>query len=943
MTLNKLGMAIAMACMITPVVAHAQQGGEPQTLDKVRVTGSAIKRTDVETALPITVIQKAQIEAQGINSAEQLMMYLNIAGNGSDNLAANGGIVSEEQRGNNGVSGANLRGQGADATLVLLNGRRVASHGLKGRAVDLNAIPFAAIDRVEVLRDGASAMYGTDAIGGVVNFITKRDYQGAQVSLNTDTTEAGGGNMYSANLLAGGGDLANDGWNVFGSLSVKSNEILRGTDRDFSNTFQPERGLSPDSRGTPFATVFNQAGGLIGSGLTDPLDGSRQTAINILDIPGGAGCESGGAMMGPYDHQLWGSASSRYACAYDYPSAAIIQQPQKNVDFIGRGTFAFGEGHQAFVELTASRVEVRKAFEPNQISSSTSTSATAFSIDSWYPASGANYDRIYDALAGYFGTAGLNYGAPIAYRWRCVACGPRSIETQTTSWRFLAGLEGQIGSWDYTAGVSRASSDSSSTLVSGYHYMDQLKAVLGSGLIDPFLLPGESQSAAGMAALEAASAAGVKLYGGESILTQIDATFSGELGFSLPGGAVMMATGIDLRREEYKFQGDSRETARAIFNAPFDDANALDKVHRDVKAVFAEFYLPLHDTLDVTLAGRYDHYSGFGATTNPKVSFKWQPIDSLAFRGAYSTGFKVPSFNQLFNGMSEQQYAGLDLADPASCPGGRANETVAGCEMIRPVEIFGGKADLKPEESEQRSLGFVWSPSDRFHLSLDWWEIERLETIRAAARDVLIDNYDQFTANWIRDASGQVVAIDRRYINSGGTLTSGIELDSSLRGELAGGTWQLGFNGSYIDTFKTKGLASLPWSDDLVGDYVRYYNLPIKWKHTLGFTWSRGDWAHTLTQVYRHSYKDEQPISVANGTYVPSAWNPEVDSYTVYNYSVSWTGIDQLKVTAGIRNLLDTDPPFTAHQNDYAAGAAWETRIADPRGRSWLLALQYDF
>ena len=942
MTLNKLGVAIAVACMAMPMVVKAQ-AGQPQTLDKVRVTGSAIKRTDVEAALPITVIQKAQIEAQGITSAEQLLMFLNIAGNSSDNLASNGGIVSEEQRGNNGVSGANLRGQGADATLVLLNGRRVATHGLKGRAVDLNSIPFAAIERVEVLRDGASAMYGTDAIGGVINFITKQDFQGGQVSVNTDTTEAGGGNIHSANLLVGTGDVGKDGWNVFGSLSIKSNEVLRGTDRDFSNTFQPNRGLSPDTRGTPFATVFNQAGGLIGSGLIDPLDGSRQTAINILDLPGAAGCEAGGEMMGPYDHQLWGSASSRYACAWDYPAAAIIQQPQKSLDFIGRGTFAVADDHQAFFELTTSKVEVRKAFEPNQISSSTSTAATAFSPDSWYPATGESYDAIYNALAGYFGTAGLTYGAPIAYRWRCIPCGPRSIETETTAWRISAGMEGTIGSWDYGWGISRATSESSSTLASGYHYMDQLKAVLGSGLINPFLMPGQQQNAAGLAALEAASAAGVKLYGGESILTQIDATFSGGLGWNLPGGEVFAAVGIDLRREEFRFEGDSRQTARTIFNAPFDDANALDKVHRDVKAVFAEFNLPLLERLDVTLAGRYDEYDGFGGTTNPKVSFKWQPVDGLAFRGAYSTGFKVPSFNQLFNGVTETQYAGLDLADPATCPGGRANETTPGCEVIRPTEIFGGKADLKPEESEQRSLGVVWSPNDRFHASLDWWEIERLETIRSAPRDVLIEYYEQFAGNWIRDAAGKVVSIDRRYINSGGSLTSGIELDAGLRGELAGGLWQLSFNGSYIDTFKTKGLSTLPWTDNLVGDYVRYYNLPIKWKHTLGFAWTKGDWAHNLTQVYRHSYNDELPISVRNGTYIPSDWDPKVDSYTTYNYSVSWTGIDKLKVAFGIRNLFDQDPPFTAHQNDYAAGAAWETRIADPRGRSYTLAVQYDF
>jgi iron complex outermembrane receptor protein len=166
-----------------------------KTLDQVTVTGSRIKRAEIEESLPITSFSKEQIDAAGISSAEQLLMQLNIAGNGSDNLASNGGIVSEEQRGNNGVSGANLRGQGADATLVLLNGRRVATHGLKGRAVDLNSIPFAAIERVEVLRDGASAIYGTDAIGGVINFITKRDFKGAQVSAFVDYTEAGGGNI----------------------------------------------------------------------------------------------------------------------------------------------------------------------------------------------------------------------------------------------------------------------------------------------------------------------------------------------------------------------------------------------------------------------------------------------------------------------------------------------------------------------------------------------------------------------------------------------------------------------------------------------------------------------------------------------------------------------------------------------------------------------------
>src|SRR3546814_9623452 len=143
---------------------------------------------------------------------------------------------------NNGVSGANLRGQGSDATLVLLNGRRVATHGLAGQVVDLNSIPFAAIDRVEVLRDGASAVYGTDAIGGVINFITRTQFQGLSVTAGADVTQEGGGGISRASVLGGFGDLESDRWNVWGALSVKENRILRGVDRDFANSFQPEIG-----------------------------------------------------------------------------------------------------------------------------------------------------------------------------------------------------------------------------------------------------------------------------------------------------------------------------------------------------------------------------------------------------------------------------------------------------------------------------------------------------------------------------------------------------------------------------------------------------------------------------------------------------------------------------------------------------------------------------
>ncbi len=953
---SNLLYAALLAAIAVPAAAQDGSQAATTTLDKVSVTGSRIKRTDIETALPVTVIQKEEIQAQGITSAEQMLQYLNIAGNGSDNLTAQVGVGSDEMRGNNGVSGANLRGQGADATLVLLNGRRVATHGLRGQAVDLNSIPFSAIDRVEVLRDGASAVYGTDAIGGVINFITRTDYQGITVSAGFDVTQDGGGNIYTYSVLGGVGDIDEDRWNVWGTVNWKKNEILLGTDRDFTDTFQPNRGLSPDTRGTPFATVTNAAGGIITGSLPDPAGGGNQSFINPLDLPGGAGCEAGGDMMGPYEHQMWGVASAKYACAWDYPRARVMQQPVDSVQALGRASFKLGEGHMFYVEAMGSRVKSNRQFEYQQITSGSATSSLPPST--WYPYlphTLQTYNQVYEAIRQFFypgstplaSVGNLVYGNSIPYRWRCEVCGPREVLTTTTAWRLLAGLEGEIGTWNYDVGLSRASSKAESILGNGYYFTTEFQAALGSGYINPFIMPGELQSAQGIAMLEAASAAGVKLYGGESVVTTLDASFAGGLGFDLWGGEVQLATGIELRREEFGFAGvrEGPNAAREIYQAPFDVNNDQPDVSRDVKALYVEAYLPVHDTFELTLALRRDQYDVFGSTTNPKYSFKWQPLDWLAFRGAYSTGFKAPEFTRLYGGRLSGEYTGTDLADPATCPGGRPS-AAPGCEaLVRPEQVFGGNLDLKPETSEQRSIGVVFAPAGNFNLSLDWWEIERLETIRSPDITMLRDSYAVFSDRWVRNPDGSLDYLDRTFANTGGTLMSGVELDANLSGDLAGGRWNVNLNGSYIDNFQQRVVTELPYSANLVGKYVRYYNLPLKWKHTLNLSYAKGDWSHTLTQVYRDGYKDELPSSMdrAVPTWIPPEWNPDVDEYITYNYGVSWTGLENAKLTFVVRNLLNTDPPFTAHQNDFASGAAWEDRIADPRGRSYNLMVEYRF
>ncbi len=961
MKLNKIALVLAISGFSSSILAQDAQNTTKESVERIEVTGSSIKRTSYEGDLPLTVVTKADIDAAGITSAEQLMLQLNIASNSNDNLASNAGIVGGEERGNNGASSANLRQQGVGSTLVLLNGRRVASHGLKGRSVDLNSIPFAAIERVEILRDGASAIYGTDAIGGVINFILRKDFQGSQVSAFADHTTQGSGNIYRFNFLTGAGDINTDGYNIMSSVSFKKSEILRGIDRDFTNTFQPTRGLSADTRGGAFASVNDRFSNpndptsshynLVGSGLINPNTGLENDVLNVLALPGQPGCDAV-ELMGDDAAALWNrDRNTGVSCAWDYPRAAVLQQPVESFDLVSRGTLKINDDLEGFIELVGSKVVSNKVFEPNQITPWAIGNGDWTSGGGWYPSTGASYQYIVDALSSYYGADQLNIGAPIAYRWRCIECGPREIETTTDSYKIQLGLEGVYEDWDYKIGLSRSANEAVSELGNGYHYVDNLKYAIGSGLISPFLLPGQSQTAEGLAALEDGSARGVKLFGGKTTLTQLDASISGDTGieFGMDNDTILFAAGVDIRKEAYSFNGDARaaDERPRIYGAPFDNGNALSGVDRNISAVFVETILPVTTELELNAAVRYDHYSGFGGTTNPKLGFTYRPNETVLIRGATSTGFRVPSFNQLFNGVTEEPYTGQDLADPRDCPGGVIDPAVAACNTpIQPTRIFGGDEDLGPEESTQNSLGIVYAMNDNFSVNVDYWSIVIDGTIQIPGFQDILNNYDTFAGNFIRDSSGDIQSIDLRYINAGERNTSGVELGMLATGEYGPGNWAVNFNGSYLIEDKKKLLDTSDFGPNLVGTHSRG-NIPLRWKHTMTFSYEYGDFKHRLTQIYRNGYEDEAPPGIASGDpaalALASNYDSDVDSYMIFNYSMQYSGIENTELTVGIKNLFDTDPPFTAHQNDYSPGAAFDPRVADPRGRSITLNAAYNF
>ena len=948
MKLKKLAHLIAVIGVISPAVA--QDLPVTGKIQRVEITGSSIKRIAKEGALPVEIISRKQLEDQGIVTAEQLIATLNVNGNGSDNLASNADVTSGAQRGNNGASSANLRGQGSDSTLVLLNGRRVATHGMKGSAVDLNSIPMAAVERVEVLKDGASAIYGTDAIGGVINFILRKNYKGLEAQAFTDIAQESGGEIGRASLTGGWGDLDSDGWNVLATVSHSQNNALRGDQRDFVNAFQPDRGVSVDTRGSPHANVFatTLAPTLLsrtGTGPTIPGGGTTAySGVSILDLPGGAGCTSIDG-MGPYDEKLWNSAGAAFGCAWDTGRAAVLQQPVKNSNALARATFQSGE-HQFFAEAVGSNVEVAKRFSPNQISPSAST----FGASSFYPSTGAAYDNVYNALVKQFPSVSANYGLPIAYRWRCMECGNREIVTETKAARVLVGADGPLNlfgkRFDYRVGVSRAFSESESTLGTGFNYTVALANALGTGKINPFLLPGQTQSQEAVALINSTSAAGVTLYGGKTILTQVDAALSGEL-FKLPAGSVMAAIGTDLRREEYKFNGDKRASAArpAILNAPFDDANALDNVHRDIKAVYAELLVPVTQDLELTFAVRRDNYSGIGSTTNPKVSFRYQPIPQVLFRGSYNEGFRAPSFNQLFNGLTESPYAGKDLVDPARCPSGLVDASRPGCEAINPVYVTGGKANLGPETAKQASVGIVFEPTSWFSANADLWEVRKQNTIDVFPITTMVANYNLFEEQFIRNAAGDIVVIDQRWVNAGERHTRGLEVGARLNGKFSTGSqWTLGMDGSRLLEKKARRTTDAPFGASEVGRFVFTGDLGLKWKHSAYATYKYGNWSGMLQNLYRSGYTDQVLPGVANGLVTPSNYNPKVDAYSIFNLTATYTGFKNVSLTAGIKNMLDEDPPFAiTYDSNTGAGSSWEPRVADPRGRSFTLMATYKF
>lgn len=928
---------LAAQLAVVGLGAHLGTAGaqsEASKLERVEVTGSSIKRVQDEGALPVQTIRAADLAKLGVTTAEQLLQQLSANGNGIDNLASNQGgdftaATSGTKPHNNGSSAASLRGLGSQYTLVLLNGRRLSTHGLNGQSVDLNGIPLAALDRVEILKDGASAIYGTDAIGGVINFITKKDYQGLEVSVSTDQTQHGGGGISRGSVLFGAGNLATDRFNLMAALTYDDTQRLRGSQRSFHNGIQPDRGLFPDTTGTPYANIGAAGGTALGASYKLPGDPQSYNRASYLGLTGK--CDTVTDMYG-YRGDVTGTNSFNKACAYDYGKQWSLMQPVKNTNFVGRGSIALDADTTVFVEAVASRSKSLVEYTEIQLTSG------AYN----YPAGKPYYQNLAALLPQYFrlptdandGRAVFDPTKPERIRWRCMPCGPRQQETTTDASRVLAGVDGIFGGWDYKLGASAASSKANTVYGSGNMFTQKLTDAMATGLINPFLLPGQTQTAEALALIDGASARGYSLYGGKATVTQIDGVMSKDI-FALPAGNVAAAFGFDVRRETYRFTNGqpSAPAVNGVTSVP-----SLDRITRNIKALYTELQIPLVKNLDLQLAARYDRYNDFGSTTNPKAALRWQPAKEVLLRGSYSKGFHAPDYDPLYGGDTTGQF-NSDINDPVLCPTGKE---ATGCG-IRPKITTRSNPNLKPEKSKQYSLGIVVSPMEGFTASLDYWNIEINDRISALSGLALINNYERYKQYVVRDpVTNEITQVVAPYFNLAGDKTNGFDVNLTFTTKNDWGRWTASLDGTYTNTYKSRFSPNDPWVERVnnFGGPDFGYDLKLRWKHSATINWTGGVWGSTFQQVYNSGYNEEVGGFVG---FTPPQLNPKIASYALYNLTASYAGIKNLTLTAGIKNLFDTKPPFSGHNVDNVVGAGWDGRVGDPRLRSFLLRASYKF
>ena len=959
----KFALFVGATASLATASAFAQDAAKDATkeLERVEVTGSRIKRVDTETSQPIFVLTKQAIAEQGLTSIGDVIQ----------NLTANGSTLNTTfNNGGNGETRVSLRNLGSGRTLVLVNGRRwVGGTGLGG-AVDLNTIPTAAVERIEVLKDGASTLYGSDAIAGVVNIVLKKNYEGAEVNAYYGQFSEGDGARQSIDVSVGA--ISDEGRfsAMMGASYVKEDPVGAG-DREISSLAvagAPGVGNSstvPNGR-FGFGAVRCQTQNAAGQPLwLNPVTGAATSTVPTFSAgPDGilgtaddvqliaftaAGNQrpttGGGTANTPFcrtgtatrDGATTPMRLRTGADTYNFAPDNYLITPQERISTFARGRFQITDNVAFDASITYSNRKSQQLLAAMPVTGgfvvgSGQSASLAISRFSQYNPFGQDITR---------------------FQRRAVETGGRSFLQNVDTFGFSGGLEGsfEIGeryfSWD--AGMVYARNDQNDT-TEGLFNVLALRQAIGpsqNGICytnsDGIIFSGPI-----------AGCVPINLTGGVGTITpqmlafstfiahdelgykmlQYYANISGDL-FELPGGMMGFAAGLESRTEDGFDQPD------ALINSGNTTGNARTATRGgySLDEAYIELAIPvlkdvfLAKTLEFSLASRYSDYSNFGNTTNSKFGFKWKPIEDLLVRGNWSEGFRAPSIGELFQGIADSFpqvkdpcsttiYASLDATQRARCSA--EGVSVGGYAQSNPQirTLVGGNTNLTPETSISKTLGVVWSPGfiEGFDVSLDWWKIEIENTISSFGAQFILDQcikggFANFCSLYDRNPDGSIRDLLSAGLNSGANAVEGYDLTMNYRFEAGNwGNWSFNWDTTYMANNESDqnadGIINADDGGSIVGLYQDRNN---NWKYRSNLTtrWTKGDIGASLsTRFYSDQVESCSDLEYYGFGNLCSAPNPNYGAVVDGN-----TGTNHIGAT-------------TYHDVQFFWKAPWDAKIS---------------
>jgi iron complex outermembrane receptor protein len=947
-------VATAIAAILS-AAAQAQQApttaaaDDNTPLQTVTITGTLLERTDTETPSPVQVITAEDLKNTGYTNVSDVLRNLSANGSGTLNQSFGQAFAA-------GGSGIALRGLSVGDTLTLIDGERMVSYPLSDDGersfVDVSAIPFNAVESVEVLKDGASAVYGADAIAGVVNIKLKKTYVGAELSMEGGTTQHGDGTTEHGGGIWGIGDLVNDGYNVYVAVDWHHQDTILGANRNGAYT-------TTDWSFLP-GGVNTQPGAVGASSLQYP-DSTTGYLVNPT--------------TGAYQF-LPGCTSTQQAanqCTFAFPG--VIQSPTTQINILSKFTKQLGEGWQLAVTGSVFDSSAQQIAATSFGHAFTNTGQEAGSITNITFAPGTLAGTVSYPVLSLPATSSLNpngVASNLVYSFPDI--GPSQTDVDTITYRLFGDVRGEAAGFDIDGQV-------------GLMYASMTQKLYG--LIVPSLAQGALNSGAYVPGV---STNGTQLFAPEasdhpsSTLGLIDLHASRDL-FQMPGGPFTAAGGF-----QYIHKALNATNPESISSGYQNGAIAFAVGSQDDTAGFLEFGGNPVKQLEVDADVRYDHYDTYGGSATPKFGLKWTPLEQLAFRGTWGKGFRAPSIAE--SGVAGLAFGQGNTYDPSLCPGGVANVkgTFNSLCSYPAVGVQASNPNLKAVESTNATFGVIFEPMKSFNVSADWYHIVLKNDIISAA------SAGGFYTDAIQLVRGPAATLAQctntttggtpcntvnvatpvgypsytliPYVNAGSTKTSGFDIDMQNRFDLPGAWGKIKgqLNYTYITQYElvTDGnifdLAGTHGPQSISGDTGN-----PRARATASITWEDGGFTSTLSMNYQSSFSIIDPSSgygtclqalqgrspsaygsaiSSSVTALPAAWNQycSVQHFTDFNLYAAYAFSEHFQVHGSITNLLNTQPPVDLQTYGGGAELAYSTLDQDGAvGRFFLVGATYKF